>query len=443
MIGESSASRSVQNTALSWLSSSVPARNAVLRSLHDAADSFVRRPPVIVTAALLVAGTVFVLVTAKSLPLIGGLVAVLAIGCVAPWVAMAGVRGRLGFDRPRCHVGESVEAWIDLASGVGARRALMVVTDGSSRIACTTQSAPTRLTMTPLERGLFPRVPPCVESNAPFGMVTARRPLRVETPLIVWPVISAIRFPAAVAAPRRHGRESSDGVPGSSGDVLGVRDYRAGDSARSIHWAQTARRDVVMVCERPGDGGPTVQLLLDRDATMAMATAAERRAALDAIVSLAASMLASWVPRGVRVEMAWDGDTVYRPRDRRGLEQAIDAVACLEPRGGVPPAAAGNVTAGNGGVAGVVPTVRLPRLRPADLVIWLTTPARPREFTGDGQRIVIVVEPAIERPAHTPLRPRRADRRGSLEIVLPTSDAAAHLDRIFTEMGHDPDASRG
>lgn len=433
----------MQNTALSWLSSSIVARGAVLRSLHDAADSLVRRPPVIVTAALLVAGTVFVLVTSKSLPLIGGLLAVLAIGCVAPWVAVAGVRGRLGFDRPRCRVGESVEAWIDLSSGVGARRSLMVVTDGSSRIACTTQPAPTRLTMRPLDRGLFPRVPPCVESNAPFGMVTARRPLRVETPLIVWPAISAIRFPAAVVAPRRHGRESSDGVPGSNGDVLGVRDYRAGDSARSIHWAQTARRDVVMVCERPGDGGPTVQLLLDRNATTAMATAAEQRATLDAIVGLAASMLASWVPRGVRIEMAWDDDTVYRPRDRRGLERAIDAVACLEPRGGVSPVGAGNVADGNGGAAGVVPTGRLPRLRPADLVIWLTTPARRREFAGDGPRIVIVVEPAVERPAHTTLRPRRAGQRGGLEVVLPTTDAAAHLDRIFAEMGHDPDASRG
>jgi len=437
MIGEPSASRSVQNTALSWLSSSIPARSAVLRAAHDAADSLVRRPPVIVSAALLVAGTVFVLVTAKSLPLIGGLAAVLAIGCVAPWVAVAGVRGRFGFDRPRCQVGESVEAWIALAGGVAARRSLMVVTDGSSRIACTTQPAPVRLTMTPLERGLFPRVPPCVESNAPFGMVTARRPLRVGTPLIVWPVISAIRFPAAVVAPRRHGRESSDGVPGSSGDVLGVRDYRAGDSARSIHWAQTARRDVVMVCERPGDGGPTLQLLLDRDATMAMATAAEQRAALDAIVSLAASMLASWVPRGVRIEMAWDGDTVYRPRDRRGLEQAIDAVACLEPPGGVPP-----VAAGHAGVAGVVPSARRPRLRPADLMVWLTTPARTREFDGNAPRIVIIVEPAVERPAHTTLRPRHADRHGSLEIVLPTTDAAAHLDRIFAELGHDPDASR-
>jgi hypothetical protein len=91
----------------------------------------------------------------------------------------------------------------------------------------------------------------------------------------------------------------------------------------------------------------------------------------------------------------------------------------------------------------VVPTGRLPRLRPADLVIWLTTPARRREFAGDGPRIVIVVEPAVERPAHTTLRPRRAGQRGGLEVVLPTTDAAAHLDRIFAEMGHDPDASRG
>ena len=415
-----------------------------LLAVHELLESVARRPPLVIAAALLLAGTVFVLVTSKALALLGGLVAVLGIGCVGPWIALAGTRGSIGFDRQRCRVGEAVEAIVEVSGGFGRRRGLTFSDDALDPPSVTLVGKPDRITLSPGRRGLFPRVPPRIESDVPFGLVVARRPLRVARRVVVWPVTVPIRFPAALVDPHRHGRESSDRVAGSSGDVLGVREYRAGDVARSIHWAQTARRDAVMVCERPGDGGPTVRLLVDRVVAPPPSTTAPC-AALEAIVALAASMLESWVPRGIRMEVAWAGGSVHRAAGRRGLETALDAVACLE---------ACWITA-----EATAPHLSLKHLRPADLDVWLTSPPRRAAFAtavshglgrwaggtpGSGRaggipRLVLVVDPAAAAPSRGAAP---AGSRGDVEIVLPARDAAAHLDRVLGEIGHDPDAPR-
>lgn len=400
-----------------------------LHRLHDALESAARCPPVVIAAATVLAGTVFVLVTSRSLPLVAGLTAVLVIGCVGPWLAVAGVRGSITFDRRRCRVGEPVEATIEFAGGAGYR-GLTLVDAGTGVI----RDRGRRVTLVPGTRGPFPRVAPRVESDAPFGIVTARRSLRVERPLVAWPVTSPVRFPAALVDPRRHGRESSDRVPGSSGDVLGVRAYRAGDTARSIHWAHTARHDAVMVCERPGAGGPAVRLVVDRVAPPGLSDAAWS-ATLDALVEVAASVVESWVPRGIAIDLEWSAGVIHSPRERRGLEAALDALACLEPDRAS--AAAGPATARHRGPRGV------------DLEVWLTTPGRrtaftaawagPARATGRDPRLVLLVDAAGAAAAHR----SRADVRGNeIEIVLPVARSAAALDRALAEIGHDPDAIR-
>lgn len=421
-----------------------------LRAVHDLLESGARRPPLVIAAALLLSGTVFVLVTSKALTLLGGLVAVLGIGCAGPWVALAGTRGSIGFDRQRCRVGETVEAIVEVSGGFGRRRGLAFSDDALDPPPVTLVGTPDRITLVPGRRGLFPRVPPRIESDVPFGLVVARRPLRIARRVVVWPVTVPIRFPAALVDPRRHGRESSDCVAGSSGDVLGVREYRAGDVARSIHWAQTARRDAVMVCERPGDGGPTVRLLVDR---VVAPSATAPGAALEAIVALTASMLESWVPRGIRMEVAWAGGAVLRAAGRRGLEAALDAVACLEPCWITAEATVCHPT------DGARPHLSLRHLRPADLDVWLTTPPRREAFAtavshglgrwaggtaGSGRaggipRLMLVVDSAAGAPSRVAAP---AGSRGDLEIVLPATAAAAHLDRVLGEIGHDPDALR-
>jgi len=80
-------------------------------------DAFVRRPGFAVAAAAAIAGLAFVLVTERALPLLGGLVITLVIGTVSPWVIIAGARPRVGFDRRRCRVGESLVASVAWQEG--------------------------------------------------------------------------------------------------------------------------------------------------------------------------------------------------------------------------------------------------------------------------------------------------------------------------------------
>ena len=51
--------------------------------------------------------------------------------------------------------------------------------------------------------------------------------------------------------------------PGNEGDVIGVRPYRHGDRLRSIHWAQTARRDALtnLSSALGGASGSKVEML--------------------------------------------------------------------------------------------------------------------------------------------------------------------------------------
>jgi uncharacterized protein (DUF58 family) len=89
-----------------------------------------------------------------------------------------------------------------------------------------------------------------LRSSAPFGVAECQRRRRVDTETLVLPAVvalGALSFvrPADTAehairsAPRR----------GLGPEYLGIREYRAGDSMRHVHWPSTARIGTVMVRE--------------------------------------------------------------------------------------------------------------------------------------------------------------------------------------------------
>jgi hypothetical protein len=53
---------------------------------------------------------------------------------------------------------------------------------------------------------------------------------------------------------------------GTEGEVIGARPYRQGDSLRRVHWPQTARRDVLIVCELQATARRRVIVALDEAA---------------------------------------------------------------------------------------------------------------------------------------------------------------------------------
>ena len=386
-------------------------------------ENLLRRPAVVLGLAMAVAVAVFVLATPRALPMLGGLAATVVVGLAGPWLSLLGLRGRLCFAAERCRVGDRVACRARVTRFGRPAQSPRVdwPADGGEDLAAGL--------VTPTRRGVFPKpgCGPVFTSDWPFGIVTARRPLALDRPLVVRPLTAAVRFPAGSVAARRSGRDSSTALPGTAGDIMGVRDYRPGDPARSIHWPQTARRGELVVCERPGSAAARVRILLigDRDGRAAD-PAAEAR--LDAAVAVASSLLESWSARGADLELAWAGPdgrlTVFRLRSRPGLDEPLDAVACLEPAQ-LGPWPAGSAATGD----------RLPAgcdgHRQVDLEIRLLAgllprqpppPALPHEMAC---RLVVAFAPAAIPGA----------------ITLPASAAAAaELDRAFAAIGHDPDA---
>ena len=382
-------------------------------------DGQLRRPPVVLGLAAAVALAVFVLATPRALPMLGGLTAAIAIGVAGPWLSLLGLRGRLGFAAERCRVGDQVACQAVVTRFGRATIASRVdwPADGGREVAAGV--------VAPARRGLFPRRgrEPALVSDWPFGVTTARRRLDVPRPLVVRPATTPVRFPAGLTAARRPGRNSSTAVVGTAGDIIGVRDHRPGDPARSIHWPQTARRGELVVCERPGGASARVQIRLVGAAAASAASPADE-ARLDAAVMVASSLLESWSGRGADLELAWarpDGTpTVFRPRTRQGLDEAIDAVACLEEVGPWPEH---HRAPGDRTLSGLKSTRRV------DLEIQLAVGrglghAEPPAPTS-ARQILVAFEPVAIPGA----------------IMLPASAAAAAvLDRAFAEIGHDPDA---
>ncbi len=402
-------------------------------------ERMLRHPACALACAAGVAGLAFVLVSARALPLLGGILATLAIGCVGPWIAITGVTATVTWDRRRGRVGDPIAATITRRSLLPWWRPQLSVRwpAGEQVVTAMAESAADgrteRIVVVPHRRGRFPSSVPAIESDQPFGVVTARRAIAMPEQVIVWPASAVVQMPAGLVATAGTGRETSERITGHSGDAIGARDYRSGDSMRSIHWAHTARRDALVVRERPGTAAPAVRLVIDHRTQPAGQTAGEaaRDRTLDALVGIAFAIIESWLVRGVTLEISWPGREACSPRTPAEVTRMLDELACLEP---MPPA---NTPA---------PVVR-GQTAAVDLEILLTTPqgkdtiaaaiggpaAHPRM-----KRLWIVVG----HHASLPGLPTGRDWRELVLHVAPEPDPIAALDALLAAASHDPDTRR-
>ena len=167
-------------------------------------------------------------------------------------------------------------------------------------------------------RGHFPIQTPKVCCSFPFGIWTARRELVSVESLTVWPRVYEV---AGVCPLNGHvNSEQGDGQRGGrSGDFVGVRDFRRGDSPRHINWAQSARTDTLIVTER---GGPQcVEIDVDVDPSL---RGNQTRESLAVRMRVAASILCNLHATRVPVQ-ASVGDRSLRPSPTsRGRRQLLD-----------------------------------------------------------------------------------------------------------------------
>ncbi len=268
---------------------------------------------------------------AQGMVLFVGVMAVIALGILWPWLSLRGLSASLGFARWRCRQGESVCVRIQLRNHYPWNAWGLTLREGfdQSEPLASLASIPGRRTarcqwsFEPTRRGLYPRGVCRLGCGFPFGLWECSRPVAVESSLLVWPRTYAVGpVPVSSGEARSEGNVARNKV-GSSGDVLGVRPYRRGDSPRRIHWGQSARHDRLIVCELQSTARPLVQLVLDTSLTGELREWA---------VGVAASFAEGWLAEGAQVGAVWNDD-VYPPAS--GIAQTtrlLDGLALLDER---------------------------------------------------------------------------------------------------------------
>lgn len=298
---------------------------------------FVYHPLGVLTLAALASLLCGLFLHSQGFVLCGGVLAVVSLGVIWPWLSLRGLAGAVAFDRARASEGDTVEVRLTLrnrlpwpAWGLAVRGGF----DGDSTEAVAgIVSAPRRRTalcrwsFKPLCRGVYPLVAPKLTTGFPFGLWDNRRMLAVETPLIVWPRTFPVGPIPPVSGDQQVEGNVSRSKVGTNGDVLGVRPYRRGDSPRRIHWGQSARHDRLIVCELQSNSRPVIQIVLDADPRVHAGTGPD--SSREWAIRVVASFAKGWLKDGAQVGLAWGGHNIPPASGQSQLHRILDALAGL------------------------------------------------------------------------------------------------------------------
>lgn len=246
---------------------------------------------------------------------LGGMLAfVLAAGLAWPAIAIRGIAAEVDWGRSRATEGQTVGVTLRLRNRLPIPLAGLVaaglegVGDAKLPALRPRESRTIVWRATTRRRGIFPMpsVSPATDDSdetegvqvrtaMPFGVWTARRPLDVSGRLIVHPLTTPLDGLVDLGEPRSGEERPTDRRAGTTGDLLGVRRFREGDSLRHVHWAQTARQRELIVCERQATIASAVRIGVDLPAD------AER---LETVLRAAASVARRLIEGGMAVELA-------------------------------------------------------------------------------------------------------------------------------------------
>jgi uncharacterized protein (DUF58 family) len=300
----------------------------------------VRLRPTAKAGAFLVTGALLVVVgsTAQA-----GWLFVLAAGVTGPLFASAVLAPRLRSCRPvrrspqRASVGESLSTV--LAVHNGGRRYLPLVRleddfPATDRIAVLCKgiaagaTAETKVEAVANRRGRYESGPMTMWSSWPFGLVRSSKTIDVTSSVVVTPrwvelgAFSAFDLPSGTTA---HARALDRA--GSGEEFLGVREYRAGDDARRVHWRSSARMGRLIAREYEEEGSPRAIIVL---AGGDHGTPPD--SCFEALVSAAASVALHAMDRRHRVEFVRAADGGFERVALSARVELLDWLATATPR---------------------------------------------------------------------------------------------------------------
>jgi len=294
--------------------------------------------------------------------LAAGLTAVLVFGMGFPWLATRCVRCSL---HPACGelherqtsylqlsvrnclplpiMGLMVEGYLSASSAIAEPQGLSDAPEAALERIPAFSTATYRLPILAEYRGRYPKQAPNIACAFPFGIWTAKREIRDLSPVTVLPLLIPISeeldFSGEQLADVGVGNRAS-----THGDFLGARDFRRGDSLKNIHWAQSARQDQLVVCER---GGPQNQAIeLHVSTVHCQGTSSESRENLAWRVRIAASLVELLSARHLPYRLIIDGKVCGVSDSASGRKPALHKLAEI-PLDGPIPASHGHAYSGS------------------------------------------------------------------------------------------------
>lgn len=295
---------------------------------------------VVAAAASLLVG---VAVAPQGLVMFGAILTVMGLGVCWPWLCMRAVSASLAFARHRCREQDTVQITLTVHNrwplpvwGLAVEGGFLAdasaaggpcPTASLARVAGWTRSQFV-FEFEPPQRGVYPVEPPRLTTGFPFGIWQSQRPITVVGELLVWPRTVPLESIPAVGGRLSVVAGMFRDRPGDDGDVIGVRPYRFGDSLRKIHWAQTARRDALVLCERQDTARRTVQVTLDD----VLGTGGELTEAVrESAIRVGASICQEFHAHGCDVRCCLAGERIEAEPGPSGLKRLLDAFARYTP----------------------------------------------------------------------------------------------------------------
>lgn len=268
----------------------------------------------------------------------GAIAAVGIIGSLWPWISTLGMRGELSWEPGRCEEDETIQTKLTISNHwpwpvwgliVEADEDIAGNADSASRsISLSKIPALTKTSFhwnsRPSARGIYPKTTPRLSTAFPFGIWSCYQSLAVTEPLIVWPRMTKLMDVPPNSGNQQSGVGGTTERAGNDGDWTGVRPFRPGDSLRHVHWAQTARRDQLIVFEHQSLSKQTVSIVLD---THIAALLPKRD--VDCMIRILASVACQFLSHAWDVRVAMDGPWQSLSPSKR--HAWLDHVAAWEP----------------------------------------------------------------------------------------------------------------
>lgn len=204
-----------------------------------------------------------------------------------------------------------------------------------------------------------------LSTRFPFGLLRKSHDVVAPTRLLVYPALCPVSDHLVVGKRAQEGRKKMHS-PSRRGDFYGLREFRAGEDPRDIHWRASARRGRLFLRESESESSRVIAIVLedevlaaplrdeadvatkiddDDDTNVAALAAANARAEasnrFESAVSLAASLALHLLRRGYQVGLVAGGTYVPPGANAGQATQILEALALVQPGSARPlPAAA-------------------------------------------------------------------------------------------------------